>query len=297
MGIDSTESRPRHLTRALKSTEIKTEIIRLEAKLSASDDKDIVDALKGKIALLNEDLSRAIESEKVPEISLSTPEPAKPKNDAELEKLLARARMYFTQKKWNDLESSLTNLESQSPDHPNVLELRAEWHLNRKENSKAFQLLKKARKLAPQDRNIEKRLAEVAIIADSAMNLDAMLRSGSDSMLIGDGDLTAGATYATIYSVILPGSGHIVIGQSIKGFVMMFSWICCIVYLVIEFRSKPGLLRGDGLSQIGMIPISVGFIAALIHMVSIFECAARAKTSSPKKRLDRPVPPSNLPFE
>jgi hypothetical protein len=281
----------------VKSAEIKAEIARLEAKLSASDDKDIIDALQGKIALLRTNLESILESENQLTSETSTTKTETKIDEVELQKLLARARMYFTQKKWSELDSLLKQLETENSDHPNILELRAETHINRKENLKALQVLKKARKLAPQDRNIEKRLAEVAILADSSSNLDMMLRNGSDSLLIGQGDITAGATYATIYSLILPGSGHIVIGQSIKGIVMMISWLSCIVYLLLHFNSNSGSIRNDGFSQIGMIPISIAFVAALIHMVAIFECAARAKTSGKRQAPSRPVPPSNLPFE
>ena len=284
----------------MNSVDIKAEINRLKAKISASTDKDIVDALEYKLAALEAQLVAAEKDEKQDAILEAAVVESKLPEE-EIEKLLRFGRMQLNQKKLKELGETVSKLEANAPDHPNVLELRAEILCEKKEFQKALQLLKRARKLAPKDAHLERRLAEVAIKASYSQNFDSMMMGElSDSPFLSKGDITAGATYATIYSVFFPGAGHIVIGQTGKGITMLILWLSCISYLVGTGslqRGLVGLFARTSSGEVGMLAIGIGFIAVMIHMIAIFECAALSKRKSPGIRIEKPKPPVNLPFD
>jgi tetratricopeptide (TPR) repeat protein len=280
--------------------ELKAEIARLAAKISASTDSDIVEALKFKRDALEIELVEAIQ--KVEEAEALESEPAGPEVElsvAEIEKLIRVARAHFSADRKPALREVLADLEKAAPNHPDVLELKADQLMAAKDFVSAVPVLKKARKIAPKSKSIEEKLANASLKAAYAGSIESQLRAGlSDSPFLGEGDIKASATSATFVSLFLPGSGHIFIGLTVKGIAYLTAWLCSIIPLLILIRNESDRAGGARQFDFSMPMIVLGFFAIMTHMIALFEVAAIAKRGTGRREApSRPKPPVDLPFE
>ena len=280
--------------------ELKAEIARLAAKITASSDSDIIEALKFKKDALEVELVEAIqkvEEEKALEVSATEPEVELP--EAEIEKLIRAARAHFAAERKPALREALATLEKAAPNHPDVLELKADQLMAAKDFVSAVPVLKKARKIAPKSKAIEEKLAQASLKAAYAGSIESQLRAGlSDSPFLNDGDIKASPTAATFASMFLPGAGHLFIGQTKKGFIYLTSWIFCFANLLIRVKNESDSAGGVRQFDFSMSMIFFGFCTLLTYMIALFECAALGKRVGARKDPPtRPKPPVDLPFE
>jgi tetratricopeptide (TPR) repeat protein len=279
--------------------ELKAEIARLAAKISASSDSDIVEALKFKRDALETELVQAIQKvteAKALEDAISEPEVELP--DAEIEKLIRAARAHFAAERKPALREALATLEKAAPNHPDVLELKADQLIAAKDFVSAVPVLKKARKISPKSKSIEEKLAQVSLKAAYAGSIESQLRAGlSDSPFLNEGDMKASPTAATFASMFLPGAGHLFIGQTTKGVVYLCCWFLFMVPFLLIFKNE--FMRSDGKNfEVSMPMIFLGFLAMMTYMLALFELAAIAKRGGSKREVPtRPKPPVDLPFE
>ena len=141
--------------------ELKAEIARLAAKISASSDHDIIDALKFKKDALEAELISTIQKvEEAAELEVTSTEPEIELPSAEVEKLIRTARAHFSAERKPALREALATLEKAAPNHPDVLELKADQLMLAKDFVSAVPVLKKARKIAPKSKSIEEKLAQ-----------------------------------------------------------------------------------------------------------------------------------------
>lgn len=288
------------MDRSAQVAELKAEIARLSAKISASSDQDIVEALKFKKEALETELVEAIQKVEADEaIEVTVPDGAPELPPAEIEKLIRAARAHFAADRKPALREALAELEKVAPNHIDVLELKADQLIAAKDFVSAVPVLKKARKLAPKSKSIEEKLAQASLKAAYAGSIESQLRAGlSDSPFIGEGDIKASATSATFVSLFLPGSGHIFIGQTVKGIVYLCFWLFSIIPLLILVKNESERAGGARQFDFSMPMIFLGFIAVMTYMIALFEIAAIAKRGGGRREApSRPRPPVDLPFE
>ncbi len=281
--------------------ELKAEIARLGAKISASSDHDIVEALKFKKDALEAELVEAIQKvEAEAAVEEVSAEPVVELAPAEVERLIRAARAHFAADRKPALREALAELEKAAPNHPDVLELKADQLMAAKDFVSAVPVLKKARKIAPKSKSIEEKLAQASLKAAYAGSIESQLRAGlSDSPFLGEGDIKASATSATFVSLFLPGSGHLFIGQTVKGIVYLCFWLLSIIPLLILVKSESERAGGARQFDFSMPMIFLGFIALMTYMIALFELGAIAKRGGAARREppSRPKPPVDLPFE
>ncbi|HLO98261.1 MAG TPA: hypothetical protein VK171_06675, partial [Fimbriimonas sp.] len=201
-----------------KVQELESELARVKAKLDAVDDADIRGALQLKLesleAALNAAKAEAEEEEEAAEEVVPTEVTLSPKEIADQ---LRQARAHLQTGKRGPASDMVAELLKAAPQDVDVLELKADILIAAKDFPAALKFLKKARKLAPTNVNVEKKLAHVALQTTVLGSLEDQLRAAESGVLIGDGDMKASATAATLLSAICPGAGHIVLGQTKKG--------------------------------------------------------------------------------
>ena len=279
--------------------ELKAEIARLAAKISASSDHDIIDALKFKKDALEAELIGAIQKvEEAAELEVTSTEPEIELPSAEVEKLIRTARAHFSAERKPALREALATLEKAAPNHPDVLELKADQLMSAKDFVSAVPVLKKARKIAPKSKSIEEKLAQASLKAAYAGSIESQLRAGlSDSPFLNDGDMKASPTAATFASLFLPGAGHLFIGQTTKGVIYLCCWFLFMVPLLLIFKGE--FIRSQGRNfELSMPMIFLGFLALMTYMLALFELASLAKRGGSKREVPiRPKPPVDLPFE
>ena len=282
------------------NAELKAEIARLGAKISASSDNDIVEALKFKKDALEAQLVEAIQKlEEAEELESTETESTVELPPLEIEKLIRAARAHFLAERKPALREALATLERAAPNHPDVLELKADQLMAAKDFVSAVPVLKKARKIAPKSKSIEEKLAQASLKAAFAGSIESQLKAGlSDSPFIGEGDMGASPTAATFASFFLPGAGHLFIGQTVKGVVYLCCWFLFMVPLLLIFKAE--FIRTDGRNfEVSMPMIFLAFLALMTYMLALFELAAIAKRGGGSRRdpPSRPKPPVDLPFE
>lgn len=283
-----------------KVTELKAEIARIQAKRSASSDKDIQEALQFKEDALTDQLKAAQAEWDAAKQAVAVEEATNELTDEEIERDVRLARAHIAGDRKPAAREILSRLEKSSPNNVLVLELKADFLLINKDFRNALPLLEKAHKIDPKNAPLEKKLAEVALRSAMIGSIDDQMRMGlSDSPFLADGDLKASATAATVCSIFLPGLGHFVTGMTTKGIVYVVVWLGTIVPWSILVGGELKRINGNMHNfNPSMVMIVLGFIAAMDYFVALFECAALGKGGGGKRPpVDRPKPPVDLPFE
>lgn len=184
-----------------------------------------------------------------------------------------------------------------APNTPSVLEAVADDLRERKFFKPAQMLYKRAVEIEPTNARIESKLGECALEVLQMSDPMAML-AGSNA----DPSMVVNANASVILSVLLPGLGQMVTGRVGLGIGFMIVWVSSWVWAIATPNGISGLLGGMGLTlaqtgapfnSVVLLPLA---IAAFTHLVAIFEAAGRAKRYAPK-RVEKPVPPSDLPYE
>lgn len=276
--------------------DLKAEILRISAKLQATSDPDVAEALRFKLEALNtelQELEKAIEEEAA--AAIKEVQPKREATPAEIETLIRHARAHFSADRKPALRQALSELDEVAPNHPDVLELKADQMIAAKDFVHAKPILQQALKLAPKSKSIEEKLALVSLKSTFAGSLEDQLRMGlSDTPLLTDGDIKASPTAATIASALIPGAGHLFLGMSSKAAAYMIFWFGSMIPLILLIKSTTDRLKGFELT---MPMIFLAFIGLMTYMLALFECASVGKRQGKRKAIERPKPPVDLPFE
>ncbi len=283
-----------------KVVDLKAELARIKAKLSASSDSDIVEALKFKVEALENQLAEAIKEveDQTEALELTEVKDELPAEEIVREIRLARAHIAGDRKPV--AREIIARLEKAAPNNVDVLELKADMLIASRDLTNALPLLKKARKADPANVTIEKKLAEVAMRTSTMGSIDDQLRSGLSGTLIAEGDMKATPTAATVCSLFLPGLGHLFVGMTTKGIVYISVWVISVVPLTYLMITELNRIHGNiNNFSPSMWIIGLFFVAAMCWFVALFECAALAKKpgSGKRKVIEHPKPPVDLPFE
>lgn len=281
-----------------KVQELESELARVKAKLDAVDDADIRGALQLKLESLQAALTAAKAEVEEEESAEETAAPEIAFTAKEIADQLRQARAHLQTGKRGPASDIVNELLKAAPQDVDVLELKADILIAAKDFPAALKFLKKARKLAPTNANVEKKLAHVALQTTVLGSLEDQLRASESGVLIGEGDVKASATVATLLSAIFPGAGHVALGQTKKGVIYAIVWtVFLIVFAVVMQSGKkdaPGAEQGFNLS---MPMIGVMFVGLIVYMAALLEIATIGKNAEKRIVTSHPKPPVDLPFE
>ena len=284
-----------------KVVDLKAELVRIKAKLSASSDRDIAEALQFKVDALNDQLIAAQKDvEEAEEAAALSVEPSEEISNSELEREIRLARAHIVGERKPAAREILAKLERAAPNNVDVLELKADMLITSKDLTNALPLLKRAFKADPKNIMVEKKLAEVAMRTSTMGSIDDQLRMGLGSSMIVEGDMKATPTAATVWSLLLPGLGHLFVGMTVKGIVFLTVWILSVVPFAWLMRTELNRIHGNMNNFSPSMPIiGLFFVALMCWFVALFECASLGKKpgSGKRKLIEHPKPPVDLPFE
>lgn len=223
--------------------------------------------------------------------------PAVP-NDIELAERLIRdahiASMRGDKAKAKDL---LDEAERAAPTAGAVLVALGDAADERHNLKEALRLYTLAKEAEPNNVAIERKHAEAVFRQTQGFVFDPTARAGGP-------EAAASAKAATFMSALLPGLGQMVLGDTVKGAILMggylLSWAIAIligfsglVVLLGASAKVPGTEIEAKASPVVLLPLA---FAAIFYLIAVNDAAARAKTAA-RKPIIRPVPPSDLPFE
>jgi tetratricopeptide (TPR) repeat protein len=292
------------------------ELRRLAEKLRSVDDPDISKALEA--VVVGKAQSLALVAKRKPawlagfpllagmlvsipseeEIAAPPPEqtpeePAGPvPNDVEkAERLIREAHLFSMRGDKSKAKDLLDEAEKAAPRSAPVLAALGEAALERHNVKEAVRLYALAKAAEPGNVAYERRHAEAVFRQSQGTIFDPTARSGAGF------EAVASAKAAVILSVMLPGLGQIVSGEIGKGVFLMAVWLgSWIAVMMIGFK---GLFAAIGMGSsadanlAAMLPLA---LAVMFHLWAILDASTKAK-SFDRRKVDRPVPPSHLPFE
>jgi len=212
-------------------------------------------------------------------------------NDLELaERLIRDAHIASMRGDKAKAKEILDQAEKAAPTAAPVLVALGDAALERHNIKEAVRLYGLAKDAEPGNVAIEKKHADAVFRLSQGMVFDPTARSGGV-------EAAASAKAATFMSALLPGLGQIVLGDFVKGIVLMVGYLGgWTVAALIGFQglfALMGMNTGVNPSPIVLLPLAM---AAIFYLVAVNDAAARSKLAA-KRPIVRPVPPSDLPFE
>lgn len=207
-----------------------------------------------------------------------------------IDKLLSRYRLEHSRGNKDVASQYLNEAIALGPRCSLVYEVQGDDALSRRNNKEAMEMYAKAKISLPRNLSAEKKHA------DLVFNTSAKLATAS----VGNFETMASAKSATLLSVIVPGLGHLIIGEIPKGIAYMIFWLGSIIWTVLTPNGIPGLLSllspkpGITFNGVILVPIAIGIISWLAALLDI---NGRAKlVSRGIGKGSGPKPPVDLPF-
>ncbi len=272
---------------------LKAELARLRVKRSETKDKDIRAALDVRIGQLEDQIrppEKIVEQEEI-EISV---EPPTPLQLAQAEQLVREARVEKMRGNTRGATDLLKRASEAAPGAPAVLEVLGDDLVERKQYEQAKKAYKQAWKLDPKNVGLERKYAVIVAQMDSLGSIDDQLRMNLSDSPFAEAEARASLGAATLYTALLPGLGHVVLGRKV-GFGIIGAWVLSGLWLFSRYEDLARTMRGELTtgSMIAFLP--------LVLMLGIYLGALSSLKSAKKhvvrKVVDRPTPPVDLPFE
>jgi len=222
------------------------------------------------------------------------PDDTEPPDQATLEKiekLLQRFRLESTRGNREIAVQFLEEAKGLGPRTSLVLEMMGDDALARGQNKDALTLYEQAKDALPKSLTAEKKHADLVF----------KMRAKSASLLMGsEFENVASAKGASVLSAIIPGAGHMVIGDFAKGLAYLAVWAGAIVWAVLTDNGIKGVVsmvsgKPDAkLNAVVFVPIFIAFVTWLAAMIDL---STRAKMMHRRMdKLEPPKPPVDLPY-
>lgn len=230
------------------------------------------------------------------EINLpENPEPPTPQAMSEAEKLIQQARVEKMRGNNQEVRNLLERAVQTAPGSPTVLEMVGDDFAERKQTGRALAYYRRAAKLDPKNVNLERKVAMSALGLNAA-SPDAQVKSSVGNL--DDSAIPMASRKAALFiTLFLPGLGHIVLGQKVRGTVILVVWCISLAWAILMGKDIANLAASFGG---GKEPANMIVIVPMFLMVVTF-IGALASLKEPEETLhipaDRPRPPVDLPFE
>lgn len=281
-----------------KASSPKAEIERLRAKMGQIPDRDVRAAIQARI----DELTAKLEVEPpVEEVAVPSepPPPPTPAQAEEAEKLIRHAMLEKRRGNAKAATELLQKAVEVAPGAPAVLEALGDDFNERRRGKEALEMYARAKALDPKNVGLERKHAELVLRVGMSGSIEDQLRAGlSDPFLLSRGDAVASLGTARLLSFVLPGVGHLILGKTVAGFAFLAAWIGSLIWIILERDDLKGLtLMAAGRSAHIGAGVFVPLFIAAVTLISAVGSLGAEKSAARAKKVDRPVPPMNLPFE
>ncbi len=285
--------------------EMRAQLGLLEHKLLESKEPVVREALQMRISQLMTELGADMVVRQAPKPKQATseePVPPPPTAEQQLaaDDLIRRAQVAKMRGQVQEATTLIEQAAAIAPGAANVLELLGDELVERKKYGEARAAYGRAHKADPANVAIERKFAEMVLRTTAGMSMEVALTMG-DSPFLNPGETTASAWAATVFSLLVPGSGQLVLGETKKGLALIGAWILCLITVGLMQTDMQGLVQSIGgrhgnYSVLIFLPLIVLFG---IYAGAIGGCSTKVKKRwvPPARSAEKPTPPVNLPFE
>lgn len=213
-------------------------------------------------------------------------EPRKPATQEELDeadRLIRQAHVAKARQEHSKALELLRQAEQLAPESVAVLVELGDGYAAKNRWKDAQTVYGRATQLEPQNVAVERKYAEAVLKANLPLEVIYGMSRGDAA------DQAASANMAAIISFFLPGVGQIVLGQTLKGVILLSVWLF-MLFVAFLFLNNGG---NTSMTQWGFIPIVIAF---LLNVAAFYDAKSQAKVAK-KPKMERPEPPVDLPFE
>lgn len=284
------------------AAQLREEIERLRANRQKIQDPFMRDAVDQKIAHLQKRLERLTKpkKEEEPEPEETPAEPPTPKQLQEAEGFVRQARVEKMRGNASAATDLLRRAAQAAPTAPAVLEALADDLVERRQKKEAIALYEKALKLDPKNVGLDRKRAFLVLGSSmSGMSIEEALRSDWSAGAPGSAEGMASPLAALFLTLFMPGLGHIVLGKTSAGAVILSLWAVCVLWLLLMAKSVGPLMRafwGHGGGHVNYVLLVPIFGLIFLYVVA-FSGMRMPRRSAGKLKVDHPKPPVDLPFE
>jgi len=285
-------------TQADSLPKLKEELARLRAKRAHSDDADIKRVLDMRISELEAAIPKeqpkaapvAVQAEVAPAAPVEPPTPAQIQA---AEQFIRLARVEKMRGNAHAATSFLKQAVEAAPGSVPVLEALGDDLLERRQVKEALETYRRAFELAPKNVAIEKKYATLVIQVESLGSLDDQMRRNlSDSPFLTSDDRVASGPAAILMSAFLPGSGHLILGQTARGLALMAGWLVCGLWVLFRAEDLTKLFAFMGGAAVKPNMVVLLPIAIMLGIyVGTLGSLKGVSQSTVRRKVDRPAPP------
>jgi TM2 domain-containing membrane protein YozV len=289
---------------------LRAERDRLRQKRAETTDPDIAAALDMRIAQIDAevpdlpvapaDSAPTPMAEPAPEADADAPPaPPTPEQAERAEQLVRQARVEKMRNNRQAATDFLRQAAEVAPGSATVLEALGDDLAERRKMLEARDIYRKAVALAPKNVGLERKYGSAVLAVEMEGSLDDQMRRNlSDAPLLTSEDKIASLPVAIMLSAVIPGSGHLVLGQTGRGARILAAWFLFGIWLLSMFGDLARLFAFAGgapehpnlMVLVPLLAMSIIYVATLASLKSIAQNATR-------KPPERPKPPVDLPFE
>ena len=184
-----------------------------------------------------------------------------------------------------------------APGSPTVLETLGDDIMERGQPKAAAEIFGKALRIQPNNPNIERKYAlaiarsKAAVTAEEALQMSLGNSSSAAE--------TANWRIAAVLSFFIPGGGQIIMGDYVKGGVLLGTWVIMLLWISIAKNQWQDLVKSIAGKSQGFDPLILIPVVTIIVLgiAAAFTCNPPEGPQPPKKvKGPRPKPPVDLPF-
>lgn len=221
------------------------------------------------------------------------PLPEKPSAEVQIaaDNLIRQARVCKMRGQVQEATDLVKQAAEIAPGSSVVLEMLGDEYVERKRFGEARAAYKTAHRLDPSNVALETKFANLVLRTEQGMSFEIAITTG-DSLFVDASEATASAVAATVFSFFVPGVGQLVLGENIKGAVLIASWVICGVLVRLNVEATKGHFT---ISTTGYV---FAGLLLIVYIAAIGGCASRIKKKwTPARVTEKPIPPVDLPFE
>ncbi len=271
---------------------IQAEIARLRRELFATDDTVVQAAVEGRLAQLG-----ALPNPVHDHAASNEPLPPLPTHAAleAAEKLIREARVEKMRGSPQKALAMVKQAAEAAPGAAIVQEALGDDLADRSQLGEALKAYRMALRLDPSNVGVERKHAALVAKTSGLGSVEDQLRASlSDSFLPDSSDAMAGGLASVLFTAILPGLGHILVGKIVFGATLLGSWIIGGIWLTIMKSEIPKIFaRGQQVNGMVFVPIA---IMALTWLVAVQSMTSQTKRRT-RRTVDRPLPPVDMKFD
>ncbi|MCW5940876.1 MAG: hypothetical protein KIS66_01505 [Fimbriimonadaceae bacterium] len=271
-----------------------------EAQPGRAGDPGRVDAeaLRQEVERLRRELREARgevpDASPAPEPSLPVQAPAEteressptPDQQERAEALLREARVAEMRNQADRAEALVREAAAVAPGSSEVLEALADRLAATRKTIEAKQTYQRAVKANPHNVSAERKLAELVLRETEA----ELMASGYMAMT---SEAVASSSSAFRFSLVLPGFGQVLLGETAKGLGLIAGWVVC--WAIALQTSKAALGPASNLLDKALFGAPI-LVALTIYGYGLADLAGRGDPTRKPRRPDRPKPPVDLEF-